>query len=60
MDRRWGIPHHQLDILNVTQSASVMTYQREAVVDTEAIRAQGKVPIPVDGSMMYVQVSMGD
>lgn len=60
VDQRRGIPHHQLDVLNVTQPASVATYQREAVADVEAIRARGKVPILVGGSMMYVQALVDD
>lgn len=58
--QRRGIPHHQLDVLDVTQPASVATYQREAVADVEDIRARGKVPILVGGSMMYVQALVDD
>jgi tRNA dimethylallyltransferase len=52
---RHGIPHHQLDVLEVTETASVARYQQAAVADIEAIARRGAVPIVVGGSMMYVQ-----
>ncbi|QTJ69280.1 tRNA (adenosine(37)-N6)-dimethylallyltransferase MiaA [Rhodococcus sp. ZPP] len=52
---RRGIVHHQLDVLDVTETATVANYQRAAVRDVEAIAARGAVPIVVGGSMMYVQ-----
>lgn len=57
---REGIAHHQLDVLDVTEPASVARYQTEAVADTEAIMARGKVPILVGGSMLYVQSLVDD
>jgi tRNA dimethylallyltransferase len=53
--RRRGIPHHQLDVLDVTETASVARYQEAAAADIEAIAARGNVPIVVGGSMMYIQ-----
>ncbi len=52
---RRGIPHHQLDVLDVKQTATVARYQQAAVADVEAIAARGAVPVIVGGSMMYVQ-----
>ena len=52
---RRGIPHHQLDVLDVTQTATVARYQQAAVADIEAIAARGAVPVVVGGSMMYIQ-----
>lgn len=52
---RRGIVHHQLDVLNVTETATVARYQESASRDVEDIRARGAVPIIVGGSMMYVQ-----
>lgn len=54
-DRRRGIPHHQLDVLEVTETATVAAYQAAASADIEAIMVRGRVPIIVGGSMMYVQ-----
>lgn len=53
-DRR-GIPHHQLDVLDVTETATVGTYQQAAAADVEAMLARGSVPVIVGGSMLYVQ-----
>lgn len=50
-----GIPHHQLDVLEVTETATVARYQRGAAADVERIAAAGSVPIIVGGSMMYIQ-----
>ena len=52
---REGIPHHLLDIWEVTRTASVAEYQALAVATVEKIMARGKVPVLVGGSMLYVQ-----
>lgn len=58
--QRRGIPHHQLDVLEVTETASVATYQGAAAADVEDILARGRVPIVVGGSMMYVQALLDE
>ncbi|OBI40548.1 tRNA (adenosine(37)-N6)-dimethylallyltransferase MiaA [Mycobacterium kyorinense] len=57
---RRGIPHHQLDVLDVTETATVARYQRDAAADIEAITARGAVPIIVGGSMLYIQSLLDD
>jgi tRNA dimethylallyltransferase len=57
---RRGIPHHQLDLLDVTEIASVARYQQSAASDIEAIAARGAVPVVVGGSMMYIQSLLDD
>jgi tRNA dimethylallyltransferase len=57
---RRGVPHHQLDVLEVTETASVARYQQSAAADVEAIAARGAVPIIVGGSMMYVQALLDE
>ncbi|WP_166904296.1 tRNA (adenosine(37)-N6)-dimethylallyltransferase MiaA [Mycobacterium sp. DL440] len=52
---RRGIPHHQLDVLDVTETATVARYQHDAAADVEAIAARGAVPVIVGGSMLYIQ-----
>ncbi|MUL44868.1 tRNA (adenosine(37)-N6)-dimethylallyltransferase MiaA [Mycobacterium sp. CBMA293] len=52
---RRGIVHHQLDVLDVTDTATVANYQAAAAADIEAIAARGAVPVIVGGSMMYIQ-----
>ncbi|MBF6348779.1 MULTISPECIES: tRNA (adenosine(37)-N6)-dimethylallyltransferase MiaA [Nocardia] len=54
-DQRRGIPHHQFDVLEVTETATVAAYQAAASADIEAIMARGRLPVIVGGSMMYVQ-----
>ncbi len=55
VDEREGIPHHLLDIWDVSRVASVAEYQSQAVATVEDIMARGHVPILVGGSMLYVQ-----
>ena len=52
---RRGIPHHMFDVLDVTETASVADFRREAEIEIAAIRDRGNVPIVCGGSMMYVQ-----
>lgn len=54
-EERRGIPHHQLDVLDVTETATVARYQESASADVEAILDRGAVPVIVGGSMLYVQ-----
>lgn len=55
LEEREGIPHHQLDVWEVTDTASVARYQAAAIADVEDILSRGKTPILVGGSMLYVQ-----
>ncbi|MGW4243917.1 tRNA (adenosine(37)-N6)-dimethylallyltransferase MiaA [Nocardia sp. NPDC004722] len=57
---RRGIPHHQFDVLDVTETATVAAYQSAARADVEAILARGHTPVIVGGSMMYVQALLDD
>ncbi|BBZ23498.1 tRNA (adenosine(37)-N6)-dimethylallyltransferase MiaA [Mycolicibacter hiberniae] len=57
---RGGIAHHQLDVLDVTQTATVARYQQAATADVAAIMARGAVPIIVGGSMLYLQALLDD
>ena len=57
---RRGIPHHQLDVLDVTETATVARYQEAAAADIEAIAARGAVPVVVGGSMLYIQSLLDD
>ena len=55
---RRGVPHHQLDVLDVTQEASVAAYQAAARDDLAAIRGRGHVPVLVGGSGLYVRAAL--
>ena len=37
---RRGIPHHQLDVLDVTETATVARYQQDAAADVERHRGR--------------------
>lgn len=53
-----GVPHHLLDILEVTQEASVADFQARARQVFEQIRARGHYPILVGGSGLYVRAAL--
>lgn len=57
---RRGIPHRQLDVLDVTEDAAVATYQRKARADVDAIAAQGSVPVVVGGSGLYLRALLDE
>jgi tRNA dimethylallyltransferase len=57
---RRGVPHHLLDIWEVTQAASVAEYQRLASDVIDDIVARGKVPVLAGGSGLYVRAALGD
>jgi tRNA dimethylallyltransferase len=57
---RRGVPHHLLDVLDVTETASVAAYQRDARATVERILAAGHVPILVGGSGLYVRAVLDD
>jgi tRNA dimethylallyltransferase len=59
-EQRRGIAHHQLDVLDVTETATVANYQRGAAADIDAILGHGAVPVIVGGSMLYIQSLLDD
>jgi tRNA dimethylallyltransferase len=52
--QRRGIPHHLLDVLDVTDEATVARYQTDARAAISGIVERGAVPILVGGSGLYV------
>ncbi|MFJ7287622.1 tRNA (adenosine(37)-N6)-dimethylallyltransferase MiaA [Curtobacterium sp. NPDC098951] len=60
LEERRGIPHHQLDVLDVTDEASVAAYQRDARAEIEAIHRRGAVALLVGGSGLYVSAVLFD
>ncbi|MFM6968048.1 MAG: tRNA (adenosine(37)-N6)-dimethylallyltransferase MiaA [Microbacteriaceae bacterium] len=52
-DRR-GIPHHLLDVLDVTEEASVARYQTDARAVIDDIESRGATAILVGGSGLYL------
>lgn len=53
-----GVPHHLLDTLDVTEEASVATFQAQARQAFDEIRARGNYPILVGGSGLYVRAAL--
>jgi tRNA dimethylallyltransferase len=57
---RQGVPHHLLDVLEVTEAASVAAYQRQARVRVEELLAGGRTPVLVGGSALYLRAVLDD
>lgn len=51
---RRGIPHHLLDVWEVTREASVADYQAMARAIIQDIQSRGAIPLLVGGSGLYV------
>ena len=54
-DQRRGIAHHQIDVLDISERASVAAYQREARSAVEDVLRRGRTPILVGGSGLYIR-----
>ncbi|MEU3179579.1 tRNA (adenosine(37)-N6)-dimethylallyltransferase MiaA [Streptomyces albidoflavus] len=52
---RGGVPHRLLDIWPVTETASVAEYQRLARAEIDRLLAEGRAPVLVGGSGLYVR-----
>ncbi|MDQ1129079.1 tRNA (adenosine(37)-N6)-dimethylallyltransferase MiaA [Microbacterium sp. SORGH_AS_0888] len=57
---RRGIPHHLLDVLDVTEEAAVARYQEDARAAIAAAHARGADAILVGGSGLYVSAVLFD
>lgn len=55
---RAGVPHHLLDVLDVTQEASVAAYQVDSRAALADITARGAQPLLVGGSGLYVRAAL--
>lgn len=60
VDRREGVPHHVLDLWEITEPASVAEYQTAARQAIEAVRARGRRPLLVGGSGLYVRAALDE
>jgi tRNA dimethylallyltransferase len=54
------VPHHLLDVLDVTETASVAAYQRDARAVVEELIAAGRTPVLAGGSGLYVQAVLDE
>jgi len=57
-EERAGVPHHLLDVLDVTEEARVAAYQRAARAAFADIASRGRVPVLVGGSGLYVRAAL--
>ena len=57
-EERGGIDHHLMDIMEVTEEASVAQFQTQARTCFEQIRSRGRVPVLVGGSGLYVRAAL--
>ena len=57
---RGGIPHHLLDIWDVTEPASVVAYRDRARAQIAEITSRGRLPIVVGGSGLYVRAVLDE
>lgn len=58
--QRRGVPHHLLDVLDVTEEASVAAYQSSARAAIDEILARDGVALLVGGSGLYVSSVIHD
>ncbi len=58
--QRHGVPHHLLDIWQVTRTADVASYQREARRVVDGLLAAGRTPVLVGGSGLYLRAVIDD
>lgn len=55
LEQRQGVPHHLLDVLDVTQDSTVAWYQDYARKVIDEIESRGKRPIIVGGTGLYIK-----
>lgn len=55
-----GIPHHLIDIKNITDEYSVYDYQIDARKKIDEILKKGKTPILVGGTGLYIKAALYD
>ena len=60
VEARRGVPHHLLDVLEVTETATVAAYQRDARAAVDDVLARHGTPVAVGGSGLYVQALVDD
>lgn len=53
-----GVPHHLLDLWDVTVAASVAEFQRLSAEVIDEIHGRGRIPVLVGGSGLYVRAAL--
>ncbi|GAA4933514.1 tRNA (adenosine(37)-N6)-dimethylallyltransferase MiaA [Streptomonospora halophila] len=59
-EERRGVPHHLLDIWDVTRTANVAEYQELARARIDGLRERGATPVLVGGSGLYVRAALDE
>ena len=57
---RGGIPHHLLDVLDVSQDSTVAWYQEQARAAISEIHTRGKDAVIVGGTGLYIKAILDD
>lgn len=57
---RRSVPHHLLDTLDLSEEASVATFQQQAREKITEVRSRDKTPILVGGSGLYIRAAIDD
>lgn len=60
LSERRGIPHHLIDVLEITQESTAAEYQKLARAKILELQSSGVVPILVGGSMLYVAACLNN
>lgn len=58
VDQRRGIPHHLLDVLEVTDEATLADYQARSEAAIADVLGRGLVPVLAGGSGLYVRAAL--
>jgi tRNA dimethylallyltransferase len=60
VEERQGVPHHLMDLLDVTEDANVAWYQEKAREKITEIHSRGKNAIIVGGTGLYIKAILDD
>ncbi|CUU55603.1 tRNA dimethylallyltransferase [Parafrankia irregularis] len=60
VEERRGIPHHLLDVWEVSRTADVASYQHDARAVIDGLLTAGRLPVLVGGSGLYVRAVLDD
>lgn len=58
-EERRQVPHHLIDLIDPSESYSAARFVHDAHAAIEAIRAKGRLPLMVGGTMLYVRALLG-
>jgi tRNA dimethylallyltransferase len=59
-EERRGVPHHVLDVLDVTEPSTVAEFQRWARAAIDDCRGRARIPVLVGGSALYLRAVLDE